>query len=86
MQCLDNHTQRITQENRRLRHQLLLYIRKTMALHEHRKHLEEQRSQLLAEQQYAQDLKTIRTARQHKVYKNFGMLDENSLMTSAKSS
>ena len=47
-----------------------------MALHEHRKHLEEQRAQLLAEQQYAQDLKTIRTARQHKVYKTFGILNE----------
>ena len=46
-----------------------------MSLHQHRKHLEEQRRQLLAEQQYAQDLKTLRTARQHQVYKSFGLLD-----------
>ena len=75
VQCLNDHTQRIKLENRQLRHELLLLIRKTRALHEHRQHLEDQKKQLLLEQQYSQDLKTLRTARQHKVLKSFGMLD-----------
>ena len=65
--CLNEHTQQIKLENRQLRHELLLLIRKTRALHEHRHHLEDQQKQLIMEQQYARDLKTLRTARQHKV-------------------
>ena len=64
---MNEHTQKIKQENRSLRHELLLLIRKTRALHEHRNHLEDQQSQLMMEQQYARDLKTLRSARQHKV-------------------
>merc|ERR1711976_607246 len=75
VQCLNDHTQHIKHENRQLRHELLLLIRKTRALHEHRQHLEDQKKQLLLEQQYSQDLRTLRTARQHKVLKSFGMLD-----------
>ena len=75
MQCLNDHTHRIKHENRHLRHELLLLIRKTRALHEHRQHLEDQKKQLELEQQYSHDLKTLRTARQHKVLKSFGMLD-----------
>ena len=67
MACLNEHTQKIKQENRSLRHELLLLIRKTRALHEHRNHLEDQQRQLVMEQQYARDLKTLRSARQHKV-------------------
>ena len=47
-------------ENRQLRHELLLLIRKTQALHEHKRQLEEQKQQLLAERQYAADLKLLR--------------------------
>jgi len=76
IQCLNDHTNNIKLENRQLRHELLLLIRKTRALHEHRQQLENQKQELLLEQQYASDLKTLRTARQHKVLKSFGMLDE----------
>lgn len=75
-QCLNDHTDRIKIENRGLRHELLKLIRKTRALHEHKMQLEDQKKQLVREQQYANDLKKIRTSRQHKVYKNFGLLDE----------
>jgi len=73
--CLGEHTQRIKAENRRLRHELLMLIRKTRALHEHKRQLEEQKTQLLTEQQYAADLKRLRTARQHKVLDSFGILE-----------
>ncbi len=76
MQCLNDHTLKIKLENRKLRHELLLLIRKSRALHEHKRHLEEQKQQLLLEQQYASDLKTLRHTRQHKVLKSFGMLDD----------
>lgn len=75
--CLNDHTHQIKEENRKLRHELLLLIRKTRALHEHKAHLEDQKGQLLMEQQYAGDLKMLRTARQHKVLKSFGMLEED---------
>lgn len=75
-QCLNEHTNKIKTENRQLRHELLLLIRKTRALHEHKTQLEEQKGQLLMEQQYAGDLKMLRSARQHKVLKGFGMLEE----------
>ena len=74
---MNDHTQKIKFENRDLRHQLLLLIRKTRALHEHKATLDEQKHQLLMEQQYAQDLKTLRTARQHKVLKSFGVLGDD---------
>ncbi|KAI0228203.1 hypothetical protein LSAT2_013993 [Lamellibrachia satsuma] len=76
-QCLTEHTHRIKLENRRLRHQLLMLIQQTRALHEHKDKLLEQRRQLQMEQQYARDLKTLRTARQHKVFKSFGLLDDS---------
>lgn len=41
----------------------------------HQRDLEEQRKQLLREQQYADDLKKLRSTRQHKVLKAFDMLD-----------
>ena len=37
-----------------------MLIRKTQALYEHKRHLEEQKQQLLTEQQYAEDLKSLR--------------------------
>ena len=35
-QCLTEHTHRIKLDNRRLRHQLLMLIQQTRALHEHK--------------------------------------------------
>jgi hypothetical protein len=64
-------------ENRKLRHELLLLIRKSRALSEHKQNLDEQKHQLVTEQQYAQDLKTLRMTRQHKVLKSLGLIDEN---------
>lgn len=42
--------------------------------------LQEQKKQLLREQQYATDLKTLRTTRQHKVLKKFGLLADQTDM------
>lgn len=77
VQCLNDHTQKIKIENRELRHELLLLIRKTRALHEHQQHLLDQKKQLELEQQYSQDLKHLRCTRQHKVLKSLGLLDES---------
>lgn len=74
--CLTEHTNNIKLENRQLRKELLELIRKTRALQEHKLELEDQRRQLLREQQYAGDLKKLRAARQHKVFKSFGLLGE----------
>lgn len=62
-------------ENRELRHQLLQLIQTTRALNEHQRNLEEQRRQLLREQNYANDLKTLRDARQRKSYKPLDLTD-----------
>ncbi|XP_041363057.1 basal body-orientation factor 1-like [Gigantopelta aegis] len=75
LQCLIDHTNRIKVENRQLRRELLGLIQKTRVLHQHGTSLEEQKRQLLCEQQYANDLKKLRNARQHKVYKSFRLLD-----------
>ena len=75
--CLTHHTQKIKLENRRLRHELLLLIRKSRALSDHKLHLEEQKQQLLTEQQYAHDLKILRSTRQHKVLKSLGLIDKD---------
>ncbi|XP_078609868.1 coiled-coil domain-containing protein 166-like [Branchiostoma floridae x Branchiostoma japonicum] len=74
--CLDEHTQMIKLENRQLRHELLNLIKETRALHEHKLRLEDQRKELLREQQYAKDLAVLRSARQHKVLKSFGLLED----------
>jgi len=58
--CLNEHTERVRVENRVLRHELLALIRKSQALHVHKRQLEQQRVLLLREHQYAQDLKAIR--------------------------
>ncbi|XP_064594379.1 coiled-coil domain-containing protein 166-like [Liolophura sinensis] len=72
--CLTDHSERIKAENRELRRELMNLIRTTRALHSHRLELEEQKKQLLREQQYSQDLKMLRTARQHHVFKPDGEL------------
>lgn len=69
MQCLTEHTDRIKLENRALRRELLSLIQTTRALNEHQKELEDQRRQLIREQNYVNDLKKLREMRQHKSYK-----------------
>ena len=53
----------------------MLYVFSSL-LQEHRQELEDQRRQLLREQQYSGDLKRLRTTRQHKVFRSFGLLGE----------
>jgi len=69
VQCLTEHTNKIKLENRELRHELLQLITATRALNHHRATLEDQKAQLLREQNYANDLKTLREARQRKSFK-----------------
>ncbi|BFZ03336.1 hypothetical protein BsWGS_06375 [Bradybaena similaris] len=69
MQCLTEHTNRIRQENRQLRHELLQLIQSTRALNEHQRELENQKRQLLREQSYANDLKKLREARQKRSFR-----------------
>lgn len=76
LQCLTDHTNKIKTENRRLRKELLDLINITRAYKAHQVELQEQKKQLLREQQYASDLKTLRTTRQHKVLKKFGLLQD----------
>lgn len=73
--CLTDHTNKIKLENRQLRHELLELIRKTRALQDHKRELEEQRRQLVREQQYSDDLKKLRTTRQQKIFKSIGLGD-----------
>lgn len=73
MRCLNEHTTKIKLENRRLRHTLLNLIRKTRALNEQKVELDEQKKTLLREKQYAEDLKVIRSTRQHQVYNKLGL-------------
>lgn len=72
MRCLNEHTTKIKMENRNLRHTLLKLIRKSRALTEQKAELEEQRRTLYMEKQYAEDLKLIRSTRQHKVQQALG--------------
>lgn len=64
--CLNEHTEKVKQQNRQLRKELLLLIRKTQALYEHKRRLEEQRQQLVLERQYADDLRNIRSDKRQK--------------------
>lgn len=64
VQCLNEHTTNIKQENRHLRAELLDLIRKSQVLNQHKQELEEQKKQLLREQQYSEDIRRLRGARQ----------------------
>ncbi|XP_070581050.1 coiled-coil domain-containing protein 166-like [Ptychodera flava] len=79
LHCLNEHTSKIKGENRELRRELMKLIQTTRALHEHKQELEEQRKQLLREQQYGKDLKRLKNTRQHKVLKSFGLLTDEDL-------
>merc|ERR1711963_170340 len=81
VQCLTEHTNKIKLENRGLRHELLSLIKTSRALNEHRTLLEDQKKQLLREQNYANDLKTLREARQKKSFKPLELQDENMTLT-----
>jgi len=74
-QCLDEHTRRIKEENGVLRKELLQLIKRTRALHEHRRELEEQHKRLLRELQYSRDLKKLRGSRQNRLHQNFGITE-----------
>jgi len=76
VQCLTDHTNKIKLENRGLRHELLQLIKTTRALNEHQSVLEDQKKQLLREQNYANDLKTLRDSRQKKSFKPLEMGEE----------
>ena len=78
MQCLTDHTNHIKLENRALRQELLSLIQTTRALNEHQKELEDQRRQLLREQNYATDLKKLREMRQQKSFKGVAMVEDAS--------
>ena len=69
VQCLEDFTENIKKENRKLKKQLLQLIQQTRALNLHRQQLTEQKRQLLQEQEYAKDLKNIR-AKQYKLNKS----------------
>nr|KAG5713877.1 hypothetical protein BaRGS_024504 [Batillaria attramentaria] len=69
LQCLTEHANHIKLENRALRRELLSLIQTTRALNEHQKELEDQRRQLVREQNYANDLKKLRENRQSKPFK-----------------
>lgn len=75
-QCLDEHTRRIKDENCLLRKELLQLIKRTRALHEHRRELEEQHKRLTQELQYSRDLKKLRGSRQIRLNQNFGITDD----------
>ena len=77
MQCLTDHTNHIKLENRALRQELLSLIQTTRALNEHQKELEDQRRQLLREQNYATDLKKLREARQQKAFKGIAAAEDS---------
>ncbi|CAG5131916.1 unnamed protein product [Candidula unifasciata] len=83
MQCLAEHTNRIREENRELRQELLQLIKITRALNEHQRKLENQKRELLREQNYASNLKKLRETRQKKSIKSQEHLEEEVLNNSA---
>lgn len=60
VQCLNEHTTSIKTENKRLRAELMELIRRSQVLNNHKMELEEQKKQLLREQQYGADIRRLR--------------------------
>lgn len=60
VQCLVEHTQKISAENKLLRKELLTLIRRSQALTEHKLELQGQRKGLVREHQITKDLKKLR--------------------------
>ena len=75
-QSMITQTQRVKEENQKLRKELLGLIRRTRALHEKRHQLEEQHKTLKRDVQYGKDLTRIQGTRQHRLYKSFGIVDK----------
>ena len=67
--CLNENTLRIKMENQKLRSELLALIKQSKLLNEHKEKLEKQKSELMNEIKYAEDLKKIRSTRQTRVVK-----------------
>lgn len=59
-----------------LRKELLQLIKRTRALHEHRRELEDQHKTLIRELQYTRDLKKLRGSRQNRLHQNFGITED----------
>ena len=77
-------TQRVKEENKQLRKELLGLIRKTRALHEKRQELEGQHKSLKHDLQYGKDLCRIQGTRQNRLYKSFGITDKLGNSTARK--
>jgi len=60
VQCLVEHTQKISGENKLLRKELLMLIRRSQALTEHKLELQNQSKALVREHQITKDLKKLR--------------------------
>lgn len=71
VQCLNEHTTNIKLENKRLRAELLELIRRSQQLNNHKSELEEQKKQLLREQQYGADIRRLRGLPQSKALAEF---------------
>ena len=75
-QSMVTQTQKVKDENQKLRKDLLALIRRTRALHEKRQQLEEQHKTLKRSLQYGKDLTRIQGTRQNRLYKSFGIVDK----------
>lgn len=65
--CLTENTFKIKLENQQLRTELLQLIQQTKDLNNHKEKLEKQKSELLNEIKYADDLKKVRSTQQQRV-------------------
>jgi hypothetical protein len=68
-ECLSENTFKIKYENQKLRNELLNLIQHTKELYAHKVELEKQKSEVLREIAYAEDLKKLRTNQQDQVMK-----------------
>jgi SMC interacting uncharacterized protein involved in chromosome segregation len=75
-QSMISQTQRVKEENQKLRKELLALIKRTRALHEKRQQLEEQHKTLKRDLQYGKDLTRIQGTRQNRLYKSFGIVEK----------
>lgn len=65
--CLSENTMKIKSENAKLRSELFELIRQTKLITEHKNKLEQQKTDLINEIRYAEDLKKIRSTQQKRV-------------------
>lgn len=69
-------TQRVKEENQKLRKELLALIRRTRSLHEKKQQLEEQHKALKRDLQYGKDLSRIKGTRKNRLYTSFGIVEK----------